>query len=229
MVPIKDQGNCGSCWSFAALTALEGTRAKKHHEATGEKITPVRLSEQQVVDCTLTTNPANEERFDKDYLAYGCMGGWMTWAWDFVKDQGVMTNEDYPYFSGTTGAEGDCKHDASKTVGKVKSWGQIYDSVTDVKAKVMKQPLTVAVDAGSSTFQFYRSGVIKEADGCGTSLNHAIVMVGYTDEDEGDNPSPNPDPNPGPSPDPNPGPDPQPEPIEDCDVTKWWHTCEQQA
>jgi hypothetical protein len=136
-----------------------------------------------------------------------------------------MTNEDYPYFSGTTGSEGDCKHDASKTVGKVKNWGQIYDSVTDVKAKVMKQPLTVAVDAGSSTFQFYRSGVIKQADGCGTSLNHAIVMVGYTDADDGDNPSPNPDPNPDPQPDPQPDP-PQPEPLEDCDVTKWWHTCE---
>jgi cathepsin L len=67
MVPIKDQGNCGSCWSFAAMTALEGTRAKKK-----EIKPPVRLSEQQVVDCTLTTNPDNETRFGKDYGSYGC-------------------------------------------------------------------------------------------------------------------------------------------------------------
>ena len=226
MVPIKDQGNCGSCWSFAALTAMEGTRAKK------KDIAPVRLSEQQVVDCTLTTNPDNYNRWDKDYQAYGCEGGWMTWAWDFVKDHGVMTNEDYPYFSGNTGSEGDCKHDASKIEGKVSHWGQIRDNITEVKAKVMKQPLTVAVDAGSSAFQFYSSGVIKEGDGCGTWLNHAIVMVGYTDE--GDNPSPNPDPSPGPSPDPSPGPEPGPEPEPqpptprgDCDVTKWWHSCDE--
>lgn len=83
----------------------------------------MRLSEQHVVDCTLTTNAANEEMFGKDYLAYGCEGGWMTWAWDFVKDQGVMSYEDYPYFSGDTGSEGACKHDASKTVASVASWG----------------------------------------------------------------------------------------------------------
>lgn len=74
---IKDQGGCGSCWAFAANTALEGTLAKKTDSD------PVRISEQQLVDCTLTTNPDNHERWGKDYYAYGCMGGWMSWAWDF--------------------------------------------------------------------------------------------------------------------------------------------------
>ena len=135
-----------------------------------------------------------------------------------------MTGADYPYFSGTTGWEGQCKHDASKTVGKVREWGQITGTISDVKAKVAQQPLTIALDASSAAFQFYRSGVIKEGDNCGYTLNHAVVLVGYTDE--GDNPSPNPDP----SPDPSPSPDPEPQPptpvVEDCDVTKWWHTCD---
>lgn len=74
---IKDQGGCGSCWAFAANTALEGTLAKKTDTE------PVRISEQQLVDCTLTTNPDNHDRWGKDYYAYGCMGGWMSWAWDF--------------------------------------------------------------------------------------------------------------------------------------------------
>jgi len=53
MHSVKDQGGCGSCWAFAANTALEGTLAKKTESP------PVRISEQQLVDCTLTTNPDN--------------------------------------------------------------------------------------------------------------------------------------------------------------------------
>ena len=142
----------------------------------------------------------------------------MTWAWDFIKDQGVMKSEDYPYFSGNSGEEGQCKHEESKTVGKVKRWGQIRNSITEVKNKVAEQPLTIALDAGSAAFQFYSSGVIKQGDNCGTSLNHGVVLVGYSDHT-----APNPDPSPSPSPGPSPGPTPE----GDCDVTKWWHTCDE--
>jgi len=54
MHPVKDQGSCGSCWSFGSNTTLEGTIAKKTNKA------PVRLSEQHLVDCTLTTNSQNQ-------------------------------------------------------------------------------------------------------------------------------------------------------------------------
>ena len=113
MGPVKDQGSCGSCWAFAATTALEGTIAIKN------QADPVRLSEQQVVDCTLTTNPENEKRFGVDYGANGCQGGWMSYAWDFIRDQGAMTDKDYPYTSGTTREESKCAHKPNKTVSKV--------------------------------------------------------------------------------------------------------------
>lgn len=74
----------------------------------------------------------------------------------------------------------------------------------------MVQPLTVALDASSSAFQYYRSGVISSTDNCGTSLNHAVVLVGYTDGA----PAPEPDDNTDP-----------PAPITGCTVEKWWHTC----
>ena len=130
MHPVKDQGNCGSCWSFAANTALEGSIAKKNGT------TPVRISEQQLVDCTLTTNPQNEIDFGKDYGIYGCNGGWMSWAWDFHIDQGFMYDTDYPYNSGTTGTENACGHDANKVKGFVKEYGQIRDSVEEMKSKL---------------------------------------------------------------------------------------------
>ena len=204
MGPVKDQGSCGSCWAFAATTALEGTIAIQSNNE------PVRLSEQQLVDCTLTTNPKNKEQFGVDYGAYGCDGGWMSYAWNFISDQGAMTDAEYPYESGYSTEEGDCKHDASKTEAKVDFYGQIHSSVEDVKAKLREQPLAVAVDAGSAAFQFYKSGVVKQEDGCGTRLNHAVVLVGYTEKEDEVDPSP--------------GPEPTPEPCNDeFKVNKWWH------
>jgi len=77
--------------------------------------------------------------------------------------------------------------------------------------------MTIAVDAGSSHFQFYSKGVVGANDGCPTGLNHAVVLVGYTEKDGS------------PSPDPSPEPEPQPDPDNDaeCNVYKWWHSCDE--
>ena len=77
MHPVKDQGGCGSCWAFAANTALEGTIAKKTNSAA------VRISEQQLVDCTLRDSASAQALFGRTWSNYGCGGGWMTTAWDF--------------------------------------------------------------------------------------------------------------------------------------------------
>jgi hypothetical protein len=77
MHPVKQQGNCGSCWAFAANTALEGYVAKKNGTSA------VRLSEQHLVDCTLTNNSYNRSLFGRDYGLWGCGGGWMSYAWRF--------------------------------------------------------------------------------------------------------------------------------------------------
>lgn len=114
MSGVKDQGSCGSCWVFAANSTLEGTYALKNNLQNNAP----HFSEQQVVDCTLTGNTRNKEMFDKDYDGYGCEGGWMTWAWTFQNEQGIMMEDDYPYTSGTTMTESDCAHDADKTVGE---------------------------------------------------------------------------------------------------------------
>jgi len=115
-----------------------------------------------------------------------------------------MLDADYPYTSGSTGRETQCAHDNSKTVGKVGAFPRIY-GVDAMKAAVQVQPISVALDA-SGVFQLYKSGVIKSTDGCGSSLNHAVVVVGYTDG--------------------TPAPEPEPEPLpSECTVHKWWHEC----
>lgn len=104
MGEVKQQGGCGSCWAFAANSALEGYIAKKGNT------TPVRLSEQHLVDCTLTNNSYNESLFGKTYGLWGCNGGWMSYAWWFQQEQGIMLDSDYPYTSGTSGRETQCAH-----------------------------------------------------------------------------------------------------------------------
>ena len=63
MTPVKDQGQCGSCWAFGANSTLEGTLSAVHNRK------PVRLSEQQLVDCTLRDR---KDQFGKSYGNWGC-------------------------------------------------------------------------------------------------------------------------------------------------------------
>jgi len=79
MTEVKNQGNCGSCWAFAATSAIEGTIGVDNKQITE------RFSEQQLVDCTRRTQE-NEDRFGKNYGMWGCSGGWMTPAWEFMHD-----------------------------------------------------------------------------------------------------------------------------------------------
>jgi KDEL-tailed cysteine endopeptidase len=200
MHPVKNQGGCGSCWAFGANTVLEGTIAKKTNSA------PVRISEQHLVDCSLSSSTKAQELFGKTYSNGGCNGGWMATAWRMQEEQGYMLDSDYPYVSGTSRDETECAHDANKVVGKVTGYNRIWD-VPTMKSTLAKQPLSIAIDAGQAAFQSYKSGVVKMSDNCGNQLNHAVVVVGYSEKDDSVDP-------------------PAPPVDVECDVTKWWHTCE---
>ena len=62
----------------------------------------------------------------------------MSYAWDFIRDQGAMTDTEYPYTSGDSRTEGECAHKSEKTVDKVSNYGQITGSVAEVKAKLKR-------------------------------------------------------------------------------------------
>lgn len=159
--PIKDQGQCGSCWAFSTIASLESAVAIK----TG---TLYSLSEQELVDCdTLLNN--------------GCNGGLMDAAFSWIgRVNGVCTEVDYPYVSGTTKKAGSCKSSACKAVSAsdVISYVDVTPNSDDAMMTALaKQPVSVAVEADQRDFQLYSSGVFTAA--CGTNLDHGVVLVGY--------------------------------------------------
>jgi cathepsin L len=166
VTPVKDQGQCGSCWAFSTTGSLEGA----HQIATG---TLLSFSEQQLVDCAFVS-----------YGNYACNGGLQENAYAYYEDGNKAELESvYPYTSGKTMKRSTCAYkESSATAVTVSDYLAVTpDSVTQMKAALNTQPLAVSIEADKMVFQTYTSGVLNSTK-CGTSLDHAVLAVGYGTE-----------------------------------------------
>ncbi|KAI9070804.1 hypothetical protein K1719_038904 [Acacia pycnantha] len=163
VTPIKNQGECGSCWAFSTVAATEGI-----HQLTTGKL--VSLSEQELVDC------------DTKGVDQGCEGGYMEDGFEFIiKNGGINTEANYPY----TATDGKCNtnKEASHVV-QIKGYEKVpVNSELALQKAVANQPVSVSIDAGDGSFQFYSSGVFTGE--CGTQLDHGVTAVGYGATDDG--------------------------------------------
>ncbi|KAL3843422.1 hypothetical protein ACJIZ3_000825 [Penstemon smallii] len=165
VTPVKNQGSCGSCWSFSTTGALEGA----NFLATGNLVS---LSEQQLVDCDHECDPEEKGSCDS-----GCNGGLMNSALEYtLKAGGLMREEDYPY----TGTDrGTCKLDKSKIAAKVSNFSVVTLDEEQIAANLVKNgPLAVAINA--VYMQTYMKGVSCPYI-CSKRLDHGVLLVGYGD------------------------------------------------
>jgi cathepsin H len=157
---VKNQGQCGSCWTFSSTGCLESMTAIK----TGKLLS---LSEQQLVDCA------------KNFDNYGCNGGLPSHAFNYVMyNGGIQSESDYPY----TAKDGKCKFDKTKVVATVRDEVNITEGAENelLDAVTNQGPISIAFQVASD-FRFYKNGVY-DSNVCKSGpmdVNHAVLAVGY--------------------------------------------------
>jgi C1A family cysteine protease len=161
VTPVKDQGQCGSCWAFSTTGAVEGAVAVASGKLTS-------LAEQQLVDCA--GSQGNQ----------GCNGGLMDNGFEYIiANGGIGAEADYQY----TAQDGTCKKVDS--VSQIKGYKDVTQgSEADLKSAVNGQPVAIAIEADQSGFQFYSGGVFSGT--CGKNLDHGVLLVGYGTENSQD-------------------------------------------
>ena len=176
---VKDQGQCGSCWAFSAVGALEGAAAIAANyswsDVDNDDADP-GFSEMEIVECLTYKGKADD----------GCNGGEITDAFDFIVKYGLVPESIYIYDDSPDGAK--CfTEDLNASLAKAhltSYYNVTSNNGTALLQAVSKQPISIAIDASCDDFQSYDSGVFDLS--CGTDLDHGVLLAGYQQEHNAD-------------------------------------------
>ncbi|GMF36468.1 unnamed protein product [Phytophthora fragariaefolia] len=156
MAPIQSQRSCGSCWAFATVSAVESAQCI----ANGKR-SLTKYSEQQLVSC----NSRN----------WGCGGGAPEYALEYVQQNGLCTEDNYPYTS-DSGYAYSCSSSCETQDTGLTGFSQVSGEKELLRA-IDEHPVIVAVASGNNVWKHYTGGVVSTCDAW--ELDHAVVAVGY--------------------------------------------------
>ena len=156
VTPVKNQQQCGSCWTFSATGSMEA----QHALSTGRLLS---LSESQIVDCDKSDD--------------GCGGGFMDDAFRYViASDGIETEQEYPYKP----IDQNCSFNATKIKARFSGFHDVTGGEAGLKRTLATVgPISVAIDASDIGFQMYKDGVYYNPDCSTTILDHGVLAVGY--------------------------------------------------
>jgi len=151
--PVRNQGQCGSCWAFSAAGAAEGFLCVSGKEEANYQY----VSPQELVDCTCS----------------GCNGGWPYKGLSYYKSKGICYDGEYRYTARTGQcASSKCKH------GGINGYTSTQDSGGGITKALSGNFVSICIDAGGLDFRFYKSGTFMPGVNCNHhSVNHAVLAV----------------------------------------------------
>lgn len=150
---VKNQGQCGGCWAFSSVGAVESAWAIKHNAL-------YNLSEQELIDCSSEN--------------HGCEGGSMVKSFQYIIENGLCSNLSYPY----TAIDKRCNN-TCKSLVKISNYSDIIPNQEKMLMRaVQHQPVSVAIQANKRSFQMYQRGIYSDPD-CGFELDHGVLLIGY--------------------------------------------------
>ncbi|EDW00714.1 procathepsin L [Drosophila grimshawi] len=168
VTPAGFQGiNCGSCWSFSTIGALEGHLFRR----TGVL---VPLSQQNLMDCA------------DDYGNMGCDGGFQEYGFEYIRDHGVTLANKYPYVQ----SEMECRQNETagryprESIVKIRDYARIDPGDEQKMKQVIATlgPLACSMNAGAVSFEQYEGGIYEDDECNKDEVNHSVVVVGYGNE-----------------------------------------------
>ncbi|KAJ8524715.1 hypothetical protein ON010_g16401 [Phytophthora cinnamomi] len=158
MSPVQSQGQCGSCWAFASVAAVESLQCIK-----GSRSGVNKYSEQQLVGC--------------DRQNMGCGGGAPVYAFEYIQQNGLCSESAYPYVS-NDGASPSCSASCSKSKTGITGYEHLKEGDEAGLIEALKsQPVVTAVASGNAAWKQYTGGVMSSCQT--TELDHAVLVVGY--------------------------------------------------
>ncbi|XP_055389411.1 procathepsin L-like [Condylostylus longicornis] len=155
--PVLDQGNCGSCYIFSSLSAIEAHYFIKYK-------TLVQLSHQELLDCSHM------------YGNYGCDGGYMEDVYTYIMLHGIGLADQNPYL-GTDSNQ--CKQRKPRIYVKKKFYSGKMNELELKEVIARYGPVTSSINAGLDTFKFYKSGLYYDRNCHKGKLEHGVATVGY--------------------------------------------------